>query len=165
MDNSGEKKKKTKKRTKKVMDKKPIETSENNNIKDEDEDEDLIPTPSIHVINSSTGIKKKGDIKPILDSQSSDDDDDDDGKRPEEKKTSQQQQEPLVKKQVLSAEEKKKRNQDKDLRTIFVGNLPSSTANRELRKHFKSCGDIESVRLRGFVPEKLSLPKKVAAIK
>jgi len=70
-----------------------------------------------------------------------------------------------VKKERYSAEEKKERQQDKDGRTVFVGNLSSSTERKHLRQHFKVCGQIESVRLRGLVPSKMSVPKKVAAIK
>ena len=35
-------------------------------------------------------------------------------------------------------------------RTVFVGNLPSSTSKQELKRHFADCGSIESVRVRSF---------------
>lgn len=57
------------------------------------------------------------------------------------------------------------KHDEKNGRTIFVGNLPAEIAPRALRKHFMECGDIESVRLRGLVPEKPKIPRRVAAIK
>lgn len=61
--------------------------------------------------------------------------------------------------------EKQVKQEEKDARTIFVGNLPSDIERRSLRKFFIDCGEIESVRLRGLVPEKPNIPRKVAAIK
>lgn len=57
------------------------------------------------------------------------------------------------------------KHDERNGRTVFVGNLPADIAPRTLRKHFMGCGDIESVRLRGLVPEKPNLPRRVAAIK
>ena len=52
-----------------------------------------------------------------------------------------------------------------EARTIFVGNLPLTHAkNKPLRKLFKSCGEIESVRFRSFTVADLRLPKKAAFI-
>lgn len=86
------------------------------------------------------------------------------------------------------------KHEDKNDRTIFVGNLPVTCTpkvciyllllmdimnsmihpidtlliilmRQRLIRHFKKCGKIETVRLRGFVPNKPGVPKKVAAIR
>lgn len=49
-------------------------------------------------------------------------------------------------------------------RTIFVGNLPNKLDHREVAKLFKSCGPVESARIRSVVPEKEKLSPKVALI-
>ncbi len=52
-----------------------------------------------------------------------------------------------------------------EARTIFIGNLPLTHAkNKPLRKLFKSCGAIESVRFRSFTVSDLRMPKKAAFI-
>ena len=53
---------------------------------------------------------------------------------------------------------------ERQSRTAFVGNIPVDTTKKQLVRHFESCGRIESVRFRGFIPVKGTLPKKVAAI-
>lgn len=65
-------------------------------------------------------------------------------------------------------------NPDREERTIFVGNLPISTTRKTLERIFRSCGKIESTRLRSLPlvpdvklpPERagdVRLSKKVAA--
>uniref|UniRef100_A0A6G1SQA8 RNA-binding protein 34 n=1 Tax=Aceria tosichella TaxID=561515 RepID=A0A6G1SQA8_9ACAR len=49
-------------------------------------------------------------------------------------------------------------------RTIFVGNLPTNLDHRDVVKMFKSCGPVESARIRSVVPEKEKLSPKVALI-
>jgi len=53
---------------------------------------------------------------------------------------------------------------ERNQRTIFVGNLPSSYDHREVAKLFKTCGPVESARIRSAVPEKEKLAPKVAVI-
>jgi RNA recognition motif-containing protein len=118
----------------------------------EDEEED-IPIPDINVVNSKIQTDEESNDdddqeEPVLGA--NEDDDCDDRKHTQK---------------VYSEEERRQREQDKDSRSIFVGNLPTSVTRRDLRKHFKSCGDIDSVRVRGVIPEKLSLSKRVASIK
>ncbi|GFX24849.1 RNA-binding protein 34 [Trichonephila clavipes] len=50
-------------------------------------------------------------------------------------------------------------------RTLFVGNLPVIVSRQMLEKLFVPFGSVESCRLRGSVPTKSSIPKKVADIK
>ncbi|GFR18033.1 RNA-binding protein 34, partial [Trichonephila clavata] len=50
-------------------------------------------------------------------------------------------------------------------RTLFVGNLPVIISRQMLEKLFVPFGFVESCRLRGSVPTKSSIPKKVADIK
>lgn len=59
---------------------------------------------------------------------------------------------------------KKKFDFERNSRTIFVGNLPSHFDHREVAKLFKVCGPIESARIRSVIPEKETLPPKVAKI-
>ncbi|XP_054169089.1 RNA-binding protein 34-like [Oppia nitens] len=49
-------------------------------------------------------------------------------------------------------------------RTVFVGNLPKDITIKYLKSIFKNYGSIETIRLRGAVPEKEKMPKKVAVI-
>lgn len=117
--------------------------------------EDDIPEPSIHVVNSGrvdeeADIRESG-LKSGLNTVHDEDDDESENECKEKAK-------------YYDPEETKQRQEDKNARSIFVGNLPSTVKRRDVRKHFKNCGDIESVRLRGIIPEKLSQSKKVAAI-
>ncbi|CAL1278316.1 unnamed protein product [Larinioides sclopetarius] len=50
-------------------------------------------------------------------------------------------------------------------RTLFIGNLPVKMTRQGLQKLFAPFGSIETCRLRGSVPVKATIPKKVAAIK
>lgn len=51
-----------------------------------------------------------------------------------------------------------------DNNTIFVGNLPKEVTYKQLRKLFKKFGNIDTIRIRGIVPDSPQIPKKVAAI-
>ncbi|ESO12523.1 hypothetical protein HELRODRAFT_159077 [Helobdella robusta] len=50
-------------------------------------------------------------------------------------------------------------------RTVFVGNVSLNSTKKDLENHFKSCGKIESVRLRSVPIASLEKPKKVLVIK
>ena len=54
------------------------------------------------------------------------------------------------------------RSNDKNERTIFVGNLPSTTTRKSLQVLFSSCGKIESTRIRGVAVQGVKLPKERA---
>jgi len=58
-----------------------------------------------------------------------------------------------------SAKEEATRNR----RTIFVGNLPIGTTEKELKKHFKQYGKIESTRIRSVPVGKQTISKKVGS--
>lgn len=60
--------------------------------------------------------------------------------------------------------EKRKFDFERNSRTIFVGNLPKDLDQKDVIKIFKSCGQIESARIRSVVPEKEKLAPKVALI-
>ncbi|XP_060068431.1 RNA-binding protein 34-like [Ylistrum balloti] len=62
---------------------------------------------------------------------------------------------------------RKKSVQDKtrDLRTVFVGNWPLSLQKKDLRKLFKTCGKIDSVRFRCPPTKDPRISKKVISIK
>lgn len=49
---------------------------------------------------------------------------------------------------------------DEDKRTVFVGNLPNTVSRKAVEKHFKSCGPIESVRIRAQVLRALTSGEK-----
>ncbi|KAM4604062.1 RNA-binding protein 34 [Polymixia lowei] len=54
--------------------------------------------------------------------------------------------------------------QNKDKRTVFVGNLPASCTKKTLQMLFRGTGTIESVRFRSVVREDPSMSLKVAMI-
>ncbi|CAG2163911.1 unnamed protein product, partial [Oppiella nova] len=60
--------------------------------------------------------------------------------------------------------ERQLKNNEKNERTVFVGNLPQNITIKYLKKLFKNFGQIESIRLRGAVPQEEKIPKKVAVI-
>jgi nucleolar protein 12 len=51
----------------------------------------------------------------------------------------------------------------RDSRTVFVGNIPSTSTRKQILRIFKTCGKVESVRLRSLQIKEGKLPKKVAA--
>ncbi|VDN57743.1 unnamed protein product [Dracunculus medinensis] len=59
---------------------------------------------------------------------------------------------PIIKKNMLN---------EKNERTIFVGNAPLTMTRKEVKKLFIKYGRIESVRLRSVIPNKKNLSKKV----
>ena len=50
----------------------------------------------------------------------------------------------------------------RDSRTVFVGNIPSTCTRKQILRLFKTCGKVESVRLRSLQIKEGKLPKKVA---
>ncbi|XP_013908856.1 PREDICTED: RNA-binding protein 34 [Thamnophis sirtalis] len=53
----------------------------------------------------------------------------------------------------------------KNKRTLFVGNLPVSYTAQMLKSFFKDYGQIESIRFRSLIPAEDTISKKMAAIK
>lgn len=68
------------------------------------------------------------------------------------------------KKERKEQREKRKFDFERNDRTIFIGNLPSTYDHRDVVKLFKSCGPVESARIRSVIPEKEKLSPKVAQI-
>lgn len=60
--------------------------------------------------------------------------------------------------------ERKKFDFEKNSRTIFVGNLPTTYDQKSIKKLFKPVGSVETARIRSIVPEKEKLSPKVALI-
>jgi len=56
-------------------------------------------------------------------------------------------------------------NPETEARTVFVGNLPSSTKKQMLKTLFSQLGKVETVRFRGAARPDLKTTKKVAVIK
>lgn len=56
------------------------------------------------------------------------------------------------------------KDQEKNHRTVFVGNLPLSATKKTLRTLFKDKGPIESIRFRSLVREDPSMSRRAAAI-
>ncbi|KAG8036653.1 hypothetical protein G9C98_003975 [Cotesia typhae] len=65
------------------------------------------------------------------------------------------------KKNVLSPEEKA----EVDKRSIYVGNVPKDIKEARIKSEFSKFGPIESLRIRGVVPESPKMSYKTAAIK
>ena len=55
-------------------------------------------------------------------------------------------------------------NPETEARTVFVGNLPSSTKKKTLKQLFSKVGTVETVRFRGAARPDLKTTKKVAVI-
>ncbi|XP_066591163.1 RNA-binding protein 34-like [Prorops nasuta] len=53
---------------------------------------------------------------------------------------------------------------DKEKRTIFIGNIPKESTKTQIKKLFSVFGEIENIRIRGIIPEKLNGSKRIAAI-
>lgn len=51
---------------------------------------------------------------------------------------------------------------DAEERTVFVGNLPIDTTRKSLASMFKSCGKVESCRLRSVAASGVKIPKERA---
>ena len=56
----------------------------------------------------------------------------------------------------------RKSRDPRETRTVFVGNIPSSCTKKQIQRLFKTCGKVESVRVRCLQVEKGKLPKKIA---
>lgn len=50
----------------------------------------------------------------------------------------------------------------RETRTVFVGNIPSTCTRRQIQKLFKTCGKVETVRVRCLQVKEGKLPRKVA---
>ncbi|GIY82657.1 RNA-binding protein 34 [Caerostris darwini] len=75
-----------------------------------------------------------------------------------------------LKKEINISKEKEphtkpEENKERLSRTIFIGNLPMDFSQNALKQLFSPFGAIETCRLRGGIPVKESIPKKVACIK
>lgn len=51
---------------------------------------------------------------------------------------------------------------ERDIRTVFIGNVPVDTTVKEIKKLLASCGKVESVRFRSISFADPKLPKKIA---
>ncbi|XP_014664141.1 PREDICTED: RNA-binding protein 34-like isoform X2 [Priapulus caudatus] len=58
----------------------------------------------------------------------------------------------------------KELQEEKNLRTLFIGNLPKDT-KKELKKLFKQYGRVVTIRFRSLAPSDPSMPLKLVAIK
>jgi len=103
--------------------------------------------------------KKKAKKRTDKDKKAKNDDDDDD--KDEQVYTT-----PSRKFQVTTeATKEKKLDPEKEARTVFVGNLPSSVTTKAIKRRFKEFGEVETVRLRNVARPDLTTTKKLAVIK
>lgn len=58
----------------------------------------------------------------------------------------------------------RKKEDERMERTLFVGNVPLNAMQKDVKKLFKPFGNVETVRLRGVVPENPKIPKKTALL-
>ncbi|KAI1284845.1 RNA-binding protein 34 [Halotydeus destructor] len=103
------------------------------------------------IVNEESPVEKNEDEveEPTMETPEASDDDEDSGE---------------VKKRTRTRKRDYTKDSDeKNARTIFVGNLPTSASQKDLMKLFSEYGKIESVRLRNVVPSKLKISKKIAA--
>jgi len=98
-------------------------------------------------------LKKKTKKTPVKERDDSDDD---------EPKYNQ----PSSKFRVKHEEENRSRpkDEDKEKRTVFIGNLPSTTTKKQIITLLKGCGIIEAVRFRGAARPDMKTTKKQAII-
>jgi len=59
----------------------------------------------------------------------------------------------------------KKLDPEKEGRTVFVGNLPSTVNPKAIKRRFKEYGEVECVRLRNVARPDMTTTKKIAVIK
>jgi nucleolar protein 12 len=105
---------------------------------------------------------KTDDEKKAKRPKTEEDDADDANLEEDEKKYTQ----PSLKRIVQAEDEKeRKHNQEHEERSIFIGNLPVATKEKQLRRLFAEFGTIETVRFRGAARPDLKTTKKVAVIK
>jgi len=58
----------------------------------------------------------------------------------------------------------KPRDEDKEKRTIFIGNLPINATKKQIKSLLRECGKIETIRFRGAARPDMSTTKKQAII-
>jgi len=114
----------------------------------------------------ATSIKEQSDDDGEPDTPASDGPEADVKEEPKKKKKRKEKKPEAVKSEDTSAaaqEDDDEADTDKNGdRTIFVGNLPPSTTRRSLASLFKSCGKVESTRLRSIAVEGVKLPPEKA---
>jgi len=73
---------------------------------------------------------------------------------------------PSSKFQVIHEEENrtKPRDEDKEKRTIFIGNLPSNATKQQIKSLLRECGEIETIRFRGAARPDMITTKKQSII-
>lgn len=69
-----------------------------------------------------------------------------------------------VEKKDVDKEGSGNENDERLERTLFVGNVPLTATQKDIKKLFKPFGEVETVRIRGVTPENPRLPKKVALL-
>jgi len=62
------------------------------------------------------------------------------------------------------ANKERKHDPEKEIRTVFVGNLPSNVNVKAIKRKFKEYGDVETVRLRSAARPDLKTTKRTAVI-
>ncbi len=106
--------------------------------------------------------EEKKDISPKKKPKVANNDDKDDGEEAEEGKPTR----PSLRQLVRQEDAKQRRDEPQlDKRTIFVGNLPVKTKEKQLRRIFGEFGSVETVRFRGAARPDLKTTKKTAIIK
>ena len=140
----GKSPKKKKKHSKKDKANEAIE----NEVKSENDDDSAKGKP----------IKKSDKIFKKIAGKDKDDSDDDD--------LSVKYNQPSSKFQVKHEEENrtKPKDEEKEKRTIFIGNLPSNATKKQIITLLKECGKIEAVRFRGAARPDMTTTKKQAII-
>lgn len=98
---------------------------------------------------------KKRKKRKLTESDIVDDDDTDNEESPPKKR----------KKKVKKEDKQESEDPEIKARTVFVGNVPIKCTKKEVKKHFRKYGIIESLRIRGIPPANPKVSKKVAAIK
>ena len=128
----------------------PIQETFTNNVEVEN-------TVEITDSSGKSDKKSKKKFKKIKLEGKTDDDSDD-----EDKKYNQ----PSSKYKVKYEEENrgKPRDEEKEKRTIYIGNLPGDVTKRQIIALLKDCGGVETIRLRGAARPDMKTTKKQAII-
>ena len=146
---------------------------------DESDEADIQSGPGLAALLGDTIVEDSDDESFEGDEHSDDDEDDDISENDDDQDVDGDDEHSTGNNGVISEEEEEENEEEddiadkstasetdaeRDLRTLFIGNLPSDIKKSRLKGEFKKYGTIESIRIRGIVPEDPRISYKVAAI-
>lgn len=134
---------------------------------DDDDDDDDDESPGLKALLGKSLVDDEDDED--FNDEEGEEDDDDDIDDSEEDEEDESQSDKNVNTVSTSQEEKKlltpEEKAEKDSRTIYIGNVPKDVKEARIKSEFRKYGIIETLRVRGVVPDSPKKSYKVATIK